>query len=228
MIYPRLKDLTGGGTNSMQINEVQFYKDAAATAGQEILAPANPILGIRYGDLSRYPTAEGPMNLVDALSNTKYLNFGKANSGAIFTLSEAPAEVVSMRLTTANDFPGRDPASYELWGTNNPILSQNNSDGLGEAWTLISSGPLSLPATRFDDTTLIPIAGAGAFQSFKVVFPSLKDPAGAGVDSMQIAGVQLYAVPEPTGLALIVSSCGLLLGLCARRRSRYSAVAGPS
>jgi hypothetical protein len=218
VLFPRLKDATGGGTNSMQISEFQFYKDAAATPGQEILAAANPILGIRYGDLSRYPAAEGPANLIDGLNNTKYLNFGKATSGAIITQNGTAYAVDSMQLVTANDVPNRDPASYELWGTNSPILSQNNSDGLAEAWTLISSGALSLPAARMDGSTIVPIGSATAYQSYKLVFPTLKDPNAPGVDSMQLAGVQFFAVPEPSSWLLV--ACGALAVLGVRRRAK--------
>jgi hypothetical protein len=119
-------------------------------------------------------------------------------------------------LTTANDAVDRDPASYELYGTNDAIQSVDNSDGNGgEVWTLISSGPLSLPAARNDATTIVPINASTAYSSYRIVFPTVKNATGA--NSMQIADVQLYAVPEPASLAM---ACVALAAACGIRRRR--------
>ena len=83
-----------------------------------------------------------------------------------------------MRLTTANDDVGRDPASYELWGTNDPIQSVEHSNGLGgENWTLISSGALSLPWRRTVRSTFVPINAGAAYNSYKLIFPTVRNAA---------------------------------------------------
>jgi hypothetical protein len=107
-------------------------------------------------------------------------------------------------LTTANNSVERDPASYELWGTNDTIRSEDNSNSNGsEGWKLISSGRLALPGILpnggGDDfrgvATLIPVNAESAYASYRLIFPTVKDASTA--NSMQIADIQFYA--EPTG-----------------------------
>jgi hypothetical protein len=211
MIFPTLKDLSRA--NSMQVAEMQLFSDNAGTAG--VLAPGNPVVGVNFGFESRYPNGERPALAIDQLPGTKYLNFGEDRSGLIITNVEGAAKVVRMRLTTAGDAPERDPASFELWGTNNLIASQDNTDGLNdENWSLITTGALTLPAARLDATTLVPINATVAYKSFKLVFPTVKNSATA--NSMQIADVQFY-VPEPASLAMAL--VGLVAACSMRRRS---------
>jgi hypothetical protein len=211
IVFPRLKDLSRA--NSMQIAEIQFFSDNAGTSG--ILAPANPVRAVNFGDESRYPFGERPALALDQLTNTKYLNFGEENAGLIITNVEGARQVVAMRLTTANDAPDRDPASYMLFGTNDLISSLDNTDGLNdENWSFISAGALTLPAARQDSTTLVPIAATTAYKSFKLVFPTVKN--AAATNSMQIADVQLY-VPEPAAMAMALIGLVTLCGAGRRR-----------
>jgi hypothetical protein len=211
ILFPTLKDLSRA--NSMQVAELQLFSDNAGTAG--ILAPADPVRGVNFGFESRYPDGERPALAIDQLPGTKYLNFGEERSGLIITNVEGAATVATMRLTTAGDAPERDPASFELWGTTDLVTSLDNTDGLNdENWVLITAGTLALPALRNDATTLVPINATVAYDSFKLVFPTVKDAAGA--NSMQIADVQFYAVPEPSTIAL--GMLGLVAAGCIRRK----------
>jgi hypothetical protein len=216
ILFPTLKTQF---SNIMQIDEIQFFADNAATTG--ILAPSNPIVAVHFGEQSRYPAGENPLLALDGLANTKYLNFGRENSGLIVTNSAGPVQIANMSLTTAGDVADRDPAPYQLWGTNDPIQSPDNTSGTGgEVWTLISSGPLSLPGdVTLDDgrgqTSVVPINASAAYQSYKIVFPTVKNAAGA--NSMQIANVQLFAVPEPATAALAIAS--LIVGFGLRRKA---------
>jgi MYXO-CTERM domain-containing protein len=212
MIFPTVKDLPR--TNVLQVAEMQLFADNAGTTG--ILAPGNPIVGVNFGFESRYPLGERPAMALDQNPATKYLNFGEDRSGLIITNVEGTAAVKRMRLTTANDAPARDPGSFELWGTNDLIASQDGTDGLNdENWSLITSGPLTLPALRLDATTIVPVNATVAYKSFKIVFPTVKD--GVAANSMQIGDVQLYIVPEPASLALALA--GLAMACRIRRRS---------
>ena len=104
-----------------------------------ILAPGDYIIAIDSDGIvsnSSYPEAESP--------DTKYLNFGGPGSGFIVTPS-APAQVRSFQMTTVNDVPGLDPASWQLFSTNSPISSVDNSTGEAEPWSLIDSGLITLP-----------------------------------------------------------------------------------
>ena len=85
---------------------------------------------------SRYPTpGETPSNVRDGSLN-KYLNFGdtpnvgvdnEAYTGFVITPGGGPSVVQSVQFTTANDAAERDPLTYTLYGTNDPITSADNS-----------------------------------------------------------------------------------------------------
>jgi hypothetical protein len=225
MYFPTLKNAPG--TNSMQIAEIQFYNDNLGV--NAVLAPSNPILAIneRTAPNSSYPAGESPARTLDQVATTKYLNFGRENSGIIVTNAGGPVTVQALGLTTANDWPGRDPGSFELYGTNDDIISTDNSDGNGgENWTRIAIGDPMLPGDpqvsndgRFMHV-VIPIvheAGPAAYGSYKLVFPTLKNAAAPNVNSMQIADIQLYAIPEPAALAL-VAMAGLAMSIVRRAR----------
>jgi hypothetical protein len=127
---------------------------------------------------------------------SKYLNFGENNSGLIVTPTGGPKVVTSLQITTANDDVNRDPATYEIYGTNAAITSTENSRGTGETWTLISSGALNLPAERLTEAAAIAFANTTAYSSYKILFPTVKDAALA--NSMQISGIQLFDSAAPS------------------------------
>ena len=99
----------------------------------------------------------------------------------------------------------RDPTSYELYGTNAAILSLPNSDGTAEAWTLISSGPLSLPTARLTPSAEIPINSPANYTSYKLIFPT-----NGGSTLFQIGDIQFYVVPEPSTLVLVAMGLALI------------------
>ena len=170
------------------------------------------------------PAGEVESHVIDDVGQ-KYLNFLDFNSGFAVTPSANPSNlpVVGLRLYTANDAVERDPASYELSGSN---------DGLDGPWTMISSGDLSLPSERTAGGTDVMInpdgtvvgdayyqqvlfGNSASYTHYQLTFPTIKDDVAA--NSMQIAEVE-FLVPEPTSLGLALS--GLLgLGLVSRKRS---------
>jgi hypothetical protein len=90
---------------------------------------------------------------IDDTPTTKYLNFGGAGSGFIVTPTLLPGIAIDgFRITTGNDAPGRDPATWSLFGFDgtltttdsgaSPAISQT---GLDEAWVPIASGSVALP-----------------------------------------------------------------------------------
>jgi hypothetical protein len=228
LIFPTVRN--AATANSMQLSEVQFYTDVAG-GGNAILQSSDNILAVdsdppTVQPNSRYPNPnENPPKAIDGLVGTKYLNFGKERSGFIVTLApENQTKVVkSMQLTTANDAPGRDPAKYEIYGTNDAITSADNSQGNLENWTLIASGDISLPGdpavgNSFRGVTGDPIPfpnNTTAYKSYKVIFPDNKADVG-NADSLQFAEVQFHTeVPEPGALTLVA---GAALALFGRRR----------
>ena len=204
----------------MQFAEIQFFADDTDPSSGFLLT-TDPMIAVDEIPTpagfsgSSYPGGESPARGIDQDSGTKYLNFGQERSGIIVTNSGGPVRADFMRLTTANDAVERDPTSYELYGTNDPIQSVDNSDSMGgEVWTLISSGPLSLPDARFDDSTVVAINAGADYTSYRLVFPTVKD-AGAA-NSMQIADIQLYTIPEPATFALLALG-GLAMAAATRR-----------
>ena len=217
LIFPTLRDTAAA--NSMQIGEVQFFT-APGAGGNPILAPTNPIVEIDTDPSpnSRHPTNEGPANAIDQNVGSKYLNFGKENSGLIVTPQKGATVAKSMRLVTANDAPGRDPARYEIYGTNNAITSTNNSQGLAENWTLISSGVVTLPGdpainndARGVPGELVVFANNNTpYTSYRILFPDNKADV-ANADSIQFAEVQIFdQVPEPGTIGLVGVAVALL------------------
>lgn len=194
MLYPTLK-----GDPLMQIADVVFHESNDGT-GPSVFGASDPIIAIQELPASSYPGHEGPANVIDTTLG-KYLNFGAENSGFIVTPAFGQSIVDSFQITTANDSAERDPASWELYGTNDAIISADNSAGDMENWVLIDSGSLALPDDRDTLAPLVSISSSTAYASYKMLFPTLKD-AGAA-NSMQIAELQLNGVPEPATICLL-------------------------
>lgn len=192
VIFPTVKN--PGGVNSMQVGEVELYTGTAGT-GTEILDAGDPIRAVQVNYASQSPATEGVANAIDQDANTKYLNFGEANSGFIVTPASGSSVVSRFQITTANDDDSRDPASWVLYGANSPITSAPNSQGNFESWALIDSGTLNLPNTRQTAGPEVAINNTTAYTSYKMVFPTVRD--GAAANSMQIAGIQFFANPGP-------------------------------
>jgi hypothetical protein len=129
------------------------------------------------------PAAEQAPNVLDGNPETKYLNFDKLNTG--FTVTPAGATTIrGIALTSANDAPERDPASFKIEGSVN-----------GTSFTTIAEGPVSVFPARFlrrefyfDNST--------AYTSYRVTFPTVANASNA--NSMQIADVELLGYPGGT------------------------------
>ena len=203
----------------MQIADVAFYESTDGS-GNSVLATGDPILAIQLPRTpSDYPCGEAPTFALDGDPNTKYLNFGKENTGFIVTPSAADV-VRSFQITTANDSPSRDPSSWELYGTNDPIVSTDNSQGDGENWTLIGSGTVELPTDRMTAGARVAVNNDTAYSSFRMIFPTQRDPNAGDADSLQFADIQFYnVVPEPATFGLAITA--LFASLTSRRRYQY-------
>lgn len=166
-----------------------------------ILGPSDPVIAVDLDILdsnSAYPAGEAPRNVLDDVSATKYLNFGKLRTGVIVTPAFGASRVQSFVLTTANDSAERDPTSWELDGTNDLVGSPDDSQGMDENWTLIVAGMIDLPTIRLTDGPMVVVPNDVAYSSFRMVFPTLRN--AAAVDSMQVGDIQFFnVVPEPPG-----------------------------
>ncbi len=128
------------------------------------------------------PGGEGPNNAFDNNSGTKYLNFDKKNAGVTVQLNTGRA-VTGFTVTTANDFSGRDPTSYKLYGSND-----------GSTWTLIKEDSISLSDNRVTTSSVINVDNTTAYVYYFMLFPTTKAGEGCGqnCNSMQIAELTYY------------------------------------
>ena len=171
-----------------------------------LISMGDPTIGIDedLSSNSSYPAGENPSLVIDGSIATKYLNFGRVNSGFIITPANAAAVPRSFTLTTANDSEERDPAEVTIYGTNDAVLSTDNSPGVLENWTQIAKIPLALSINRGETSLPIDISNDLSFSSFKVVFSKLKGPDGGlpNPNSMQIAEMQMWDNAGGTGTAV--------------------------
>lgn len=197
MIFTAAKD-SPEPAEAIHFSEIQFYSEANG-GGMALLSPGDRILAVQdpvEAAPSSYPGNETPAHAIDGDPNTKYLNFGKQGAGFIVTPSRGSTVLRSFQLVTANDAVPRDPTSYEIYGTNDDIISEDNSDGEAESWVLIQAGTLNLPDTRFAEGELIQVEGDTAYKSYRIIFPTVKNANSA--NSMQIAEVRLFSDPDGT------------------------------
>lgn len=182
---------------------------------------------------------ENPANAIDGNLANKYLNFAKNDTGYIYTLpGQTTATVTGINFVSGGDAPLRDPTTYLLYGSNTAVASTvpGTIFDVTADFTLISSGDVSLPdgprggadRTTFNTT----FAGTVDYNTFLLVFPTVKGSADPAVNSMQIGEARLQTatggldnsgvigggqmvIPEPGSAALLAV---LGLGLLARRR----------
>ena len=158
----------GSLPNSVQLSEVRIF-DSTST---NIFATApTSVVAIDQTD-SFYPFGERPSEAIDGLktSGSKHLNFGREGSGIIVTPSYGASVINAIQLTTANDTEARDPSLYEIYGTNMSIVSLDNSLGTAEAWTLITSGSMTLPIARSTDGDVYTFDNSSSYTSYNRAF----------------------------------------------------------
>jgi hypothetical protein len=179
--------------------QLQAYTPPSSTplAAGQTAAPAGPpppdwkmirtnstpvVISNIFPTSNNSPPGEGATQAFDGNVNTKYLNFDKKNAGVTVRLSQGRV-VQKFTITTANDFSGRDPTSYKLYGSN---------DGVN--WTLIKQDSLSLSESRFWTSPEIATGNTTAYVYYFILFPTTKSGDGCGLncDSIQIAEVTYY------------------------------------
>ncbi|MBO7391255.1 MAG: hypothetical protein J6U77_02030, partial [Verrucomicrobia bacterium] len=181
---------TGGYALGIQMSEVFLY----SSGYERITETTDFIIAVAdYATGSNYPAQEPPYASADGDIKIKYLNRGGAKTGFIVTPAVEVTPTAVM-YTRANDSEGRDPVNVEIYGTNDPIIDQDNSAGDKENWTLVGEGSFETSAFRFRNSNIIYFTNTDAFTSYKVVFPTL----WAGPE-MQIGEFYFFdlSAPEP-------------------------------
>jgi hypothetical protein len=178
-----LNNYTWASTTPLSSGQTAAPAGPPPPSWQAIRTNTNPVvISNIYPTSNNSPAGEGAANAFDGNTGTKYLNFDKKNAGVTVRLSQGRV-VQKFTITTANDFSGRDPTSYKLYGSN---------DGVN--WTLIKQDTLSLSETRFWTSPEIQTGNTTAYVYYFILFPTTKSGDGCGLncDSMQIAEVTYY------------------------------------
>ena len=194
---------------------------AALLTLDDVTLPGDPIQivnGVNDNDnaAGAPPANEGVANAIDNTTN-KYLNFLDFGSGFIVSPSRGPSIVRGIRIYSANDASGRDPSSFILEGAQTPdgpfsVIYGSNITLPGGGDNRNPTGQPLDPNTQ--DFAAVLFANNRTFNTYRVTFPTLRDPADIGV---QVAEVELLGtiIPEPASLGLV---CVGALGLLRRRR----------
>ena len=155
---------------------------------------------------NRSPAAEAVANVIDNKTTTKYLNFGDGTdnnapltgiTGFTVTPSVGSTIVTGLGLTSANDAPERDPATYKLEGSND-----------GTTFTVISEGAVPAFGAKRTNRVEVAFVNGVAYKSYRLTFPTVVNNTTA--NSMQIAEVELLGDATggtlPTGPSLSISA----------------------
>jgi hypothetical protein len=142
----------------------------------------DPSMGITSIGIVTSPLGEEVDKITDGDINTKFLDFDLADGmGFIVDLGTLSTIATFIELTTANDFPERDPIDFEVSGSTD-----------GTNFTVIDTGSVICVLDRFR-TRLYEITNTDAYSFYRVNFTAPCDPGGGiGIPSIQLAEVQLY------------------------------------
>ena len=141
-----------------------------------------------------HPAGEHAGLAIDNDSSTKYLNFDGANdSPSGLTITTAGGVVTGLGLTSANDAPDRDPATFVLSGSN---------DG-GANFTEIASGDVPAFGERFERQE-VSFANDAAYTTYELIFPTT---AGASTCCMQIAEIELLGTAAEVTEPILPPEC---------------------
>jgi len=166
IIFPTVAN--EAGANSMQIAEVEFL----GTVLGDVTLPGDPVVG----SSGNHPGGEPPPAAIDDNTGTKYLNFDKLNTGFTVTPQVGASVLSGLSLTSANDAPERDPATYLLEGSND-----------GSTFAEIASGAVPAFSARFQKQ-YVTFANSASYNVYRLTFPTVANEAAA--NSMQIAEVE--------------------------------------
>jgi hypothetical protein len=177
--------LTKVGGN-MDANYMAFVKSAVQEANTPIVVdnptdgmidlttPGDAVVALITEDS---PGAERVPNAIDNNPQTKYLNFtGRNNTPSGLSISTGGGIVSGIALTSANDAPERDPATYTLSGSND-----------GSTWTDIASGNVPAFGARFERQAWA-IDNTASYSDYKLIFNTTASSNGC---CMQVAEVEL-------------------------------------
>ncbi|CAF1399896.1 unnamed protein product [Rotaria magnacalcarata] len=151
--------------------------------------------------IGKYYPGEGPGNICDRNTSTKYASFGNCNStasgsptcsrntGFYLTLQRGTSLLVAFRFATANSYPQRDPLMITIEGSNSNSIELTR----GSSWTLLYNGSsgISTNQTRltYGSTQWLP-KNSTRYASYRfLVNLAMND--GASIPTIQYSEVEL-------------------------------------
>ena len=171
---------------NMDANYMAFVKSAVQAPNEplvtddptegmvDLTSPGDAVVALLTEDS---PGGERVPLAIDNNPNTKYLNFtGKNNTPSGLSISTGGGIVSGIALTSANDAPERDPATYTLSGSND-----------GSTWTDIASGNVPAFGARFERQSWA-IDNTASYSDYKLIFNTTASSNGC---CMQVAEVEL-------------------------------------
>ena len=193
--------------------------------------PNDPVFGVQLqngttisvategGSGNAFPSpGEDPSQSIDADNGSKYLNFGELNTGIVVDPTDDLLVLTGLQLVTGGDAPARDPATFSIYGTN-----VTQSTLFSDYTPIVLNMPiLATDPGRGGTSNFVTFTNSSnsGFDSYLVIFPTVRDPEGTNANSMQVAEILLdgtAAIPEPSTLGLL----GLTtIGISALRRRR--------
>ena len=159
-----------------KIGSLAYNKNIIVYGQPSVLPTPDSYVALDLDGDSGSPNLEGIPNAFDGNISTKYLNYGKTNSGFEFSYAR-PTNINRFSIVTADDSPERDPASYVLYAFNQ---AEN-------AWKELAAGSLSLPELRGSLVAPISIENASYYSSYRLIFPTLRN--GIFANSMQLGEI---------------------------------------
>ena len=162
----------------MQIAEIELLSKFSDLA--DISSPGDEVVALITEDS---PNGERVIFAIDDNDQTKYLNFtGKNNTPSGLSIATAGGVVKGVALTSANDAPERDPATYTLSGSND-----------GKTWEEIASGDVPSFSSRFERQAWA-INNEKSYSNYELIFNTTASSNGC---CMQVAEVELLGVRAP-------------------------------
>jgi uncharacterized delta-60 repeat protein len=185
---------TTGGENPFVIALSGSGTDTAVTAsfisvtGGQLVGSTFTIGSVgTINPSNNWPAAESPAQATDGNAATKFLIFQSSGAGLVLTPANPALAYNRLALTTANDGPERDPASYSIYGSSTVLPTSGTI--ATNTLTLIQQGTLALHTDRGVGPHVVQFANTTAYASYLVAFPTVRNPAGNNLT--QIAEVKL-------------------------------------
>jgi hypothetical protein len=145
---------------------------------ENVLRPSDPIKKTGCTDAS--PAGEESFQAIDGNTNTKYSNFCPSTSNDRgFQVATTPSIIKAISMTTAKDYPERDPKNWKIRGSND-----------GKIYSDIAQGSFAQTAERFS-TQIVPFQNSISYKDYWVTFEPREDK-GVQVAEIQLMQAKTY------------------------------------